>query len=867
MNIQGLNSIFHTVSRTIQRVSGGIANANSLLTTASLSVLTLITIGGCRCHEPRPEPIENGTALSLLHLAPTSLTLPDQSRPDGATPPDAIPLDAGWSYVQKTSKGMYKYRTTLPIRPRGLFFHRAQPGLTVSHRNGEEVPYARYVKRDHTYWWHDQTYLYLLSPEERDTPEADEFTLHYARAVEREKRLNYALSGMSDPFEFSRIEINDGWENRLGLLLPAPASAQWDLSIPPAGELHLTLGMVEPEILQGAPSDGAWLRVDVTDEQGLETAVQRIPIKAGSFQGERIDLSPWSGDYVRLKLTTEPGDSAAYDYVFLGDPVVSTRKKDPKRVVLVFIDTLRPDHMSLYGYERPTSPKLDAFATQAVVFTQARSVAPWTLPSARTVLTGRHPEYYDATPTLPARLREEGYTSAMFAGNVYLSANFGMTRDWGLHKVGLWPSAREVTDDALAWLDDHDSQDVLLQVHYMDPHLPYKEPGTYRHLFAGDGCCGLREEFHLSDVRRAHIKTEEDRQYIRDRYDNNIRYATDQIDRLLQTLSPNDVVVVYADHGEEFWDHRQFEHGHSLFDELLRVPLIVAGPGLTPSRLDAPVSLLDITPTVLDMLGLEPHGKLDGASLVPLAEGDEDAQAWFETRDLAFGRPLYGTERWGVLSGEQKWTTHEGREALYDLGVDAGEADNLLRHDQNLAGPDLREAMGRALGREAPVSYRLVNTPYRKGIPNHDLVVTVKVPGGVAQHWVGDDPLNQSSAATRMIDEETLEVRWHSGFRQTREVYFVPNKTLAETTHQLHFEVVDGDARKTMFVPKALAAEPGKIRTPFIRAAMPERVVALTWGLAPAPNSETQALEGRDDEMNELLEAMGYVDRDDPITP
>ena len=79
--------------------------------------------------------------------------------------------------------------------------------------------------------------------------------------------------------------------------------------------------------------------------------------------------------------------------------------------------------------------------------------------------------------------------------------------------------------------------------------------------------------------------------------------------------------------------------------------------------------------------------------------------------------------------------------------------------------------------------------------------------------------------------------------------------------------MVDGDARKTMFVPKALAAEPGKIRTPFIRAAMPERVVALTWGLAPAPNSETQALEGRDDEMNELLEAMGYVDRDDPITP
>lgn len=867
MNIQGLNLLFHILNRSARRLRRVLSNPNCLSTTTGLLLLTLLTIGGCQCQEPRPEAIESGAAISLLELSPTSLSVPDQSRPDGGAPPEAIPLDAGWSYVQRTSKGMYKYRAALPIRPRGLFFHRAQPGLSLQDRKGDPIPYARYVKREHTYWWHDQTYLYLLSPTERETPEGGEFTLHYAKAVEREKRLNHGLSGQSDPFDFARIEINDGWENRLGLLLPAPASAQWELAVPPAGELHLTLGMVKPEILQGDPSDGAWLEVRVHDDQGVETLVDRRSIQAGDFKNLRFDLSPWSGRDIRLSLTTEPGDSPHYDYVFVGDPFVSTRKQDPTRVVLVFIDTLRPDHLSLYGYERPTSPKLDAFAENAVVFTEARSVAPWTLPSARTVLTGRHPEYYDATPTLPARLRQEGYASAMFAGNVYLSANFGMTRDWGLHEVGLWPSAREVTDDALAWLADHDSQDVLLQVHYMDPHLPYKEPGTYRHLFAGEGCCGLREEFHLSDVRRAHIRTDEDRQYIRDRYDNNIRYATDQIDRLLQTLSPNDIVVVYADHGEEFWDHRQFEHGHSLFDELLRVPLIVSGPGLTPSRVDAPVSLLDITPTVLDMLGLEATTQLDGASLLPLASGDEDATAMFETRDLAFGRPLYGTERWGVLSGEQKWTTHEGREALYDLGVDPQESDNLLRQDQTRAGPELREAMGRALGREAPVSYRLVNTPYRKGTPQHDLVVTVQVPGGVARHWVGDDPLNQSSAATRMLNEETLEVRWHEGFRQTREVYFVPNKPIAETTHLLHFEVVDGDARKTMFVPKALPAEPGKIRTPFIRATLPERVVALTWGLAPAPNDETQALQGRDDEMNELLEAMGYVDRDEPITP
>jgi arylsulfatase A-like enzyme len=827
----------------------------------------MLCLVGCTCQTPRPEAIQNGAAISLLELQPASLTLPDQSRPNAAPPQSDIPLDARWKYVHHTSKGMYKYRTSLPIRPRGLFFHRGQPGLSLKTKDGTDIAYARYVKRDHSFWWHDRTYLYLLSPEKRAVPERGEFTLHYDKAVEREQRLNFSFSGKTDPFDFARIEINDGWKNRLGLLLPAPAMAEWDFTVPPAAEFTFVLGMVEPEIQEGAPSEGAWLEIFVEDEQGVKKSVQRIGTKPGSFEDRRLDLSAWSGQAIRLTLESQPGERAVYDYLFVGDPIVSTRKLEPRRVVMVFIDTLRPDHLSLYGYDRPTSPKLDAFASEAVVFTQARSVAPWTLPSARSVLTGRHPEYYDSTPTLPARLRREGFTSAMFAGNVYLSANFGMTRDWGLHTVGLWPSAKEVTDDALAWLETHEGQDVLLQVHYMDPHLPYKEPGTYRHLFAGDGCCGLREEFHLSDVRKAHIKTDEDKQYIKDRYDNNIRYATDQIDRLFQILSPQDVVIVYADHGEEFWDHRQFEHGHSLFDELLRVPLVISGPGLKPARLDTPVSLLDVTPTILDMLGLETSGPFDGASLTPLMRGEEFAKDLFETRNLAFGRPLYGTERWGVVSGERKWTTHEGREALYDLEMDGLEQNNLLRHDQTLAGPELREAMGRALGREAPVSYRLVNTPYRLGTPNHDLVVTVHVPGGVAQHWVGDDPLNQSSASTRMIDEEHLEVRWHKGFRQTREVYFVPVLPIADTTHQLHFDIVDGDAHKTMFVPKSLPAQPGKVRTPFIRATLPQRVVALTWGLAPAPNADTQALEGRDDEMNELLEAMGYVDRDETPEP
>lgn len=828
----------------------------------SLFVFSTLVLTACSFGSSRPDPLDGRHVISLTDLPPVAIDLPQQTRAKQASPPDAIPLTSGWSYAGKTSKEMYKYEVRLPIRPRGLFFHRAQPGMTLTDASGTALPYDRYRKRDVPYWWHDRDTIYVLSPEKVDASSWSGHQLRYPTATERERRLNLTLSGYDDPLQFAHLEANDGWTNRNGLLIPAPGHIAWDVEVPPSGELSFTIGSVAPEIREVAVSDDATLQVEVTDASGEPVVLKTIRVREGRYERERLNLETYSGQTVRLTLRSGVGKEAGYDYVFVGEPMIATRRRTPQRVVLVFIDTLRPDHMSLYGYARPTSAAIDDFANEGAVFSNARSIAPWTLPSARTVITGRQPEFYDTSEALPDLLRAEGYATAMFAGNVYLSANFQMTKGWGTHKVSMWPSAKDVTNDAIRWLEEHDGQDALLQVHYMDPHLPYKEPGAYRHLFAGEGCCGLREEFHLSDVRAAKIQTDEERQYIKDRYDNNIRYATDQIARLFETLGPEDVVVLFSDHGEEFWDHRQFEHGHTLFDELLRVPLAIHGPNIPSGRVEQPVSLLDITPTVLDVLNV-PHGPMDGVSLLPAMRGDADALALLETRDLAFGRPLYGTERWGVLSGEQKWSTHEGREALYDLGVDAGEQNNLLRKNQNLAGPELREAMGRALGRDAPVSYRLVNTVYRKGVPKNDLVATVHVPGGVRHHWVGEDPLNRSSAATKMLDDETLEIRWHAGFRGTREVYFVPEAAVDATTHALHFAIADDGMTKEMYVPKALSSSPGKVRTPIVRARLPNRTLGLTWGLAPVPAEQAAPIQGRDDEMNALLEAMGYVAHDE----
>jgi arylsulfatase A-like enzyme len=593
-------------------------------------------------------------------------------------------------------------------------------------------------------------------------------------------------------------------------------------------------------------------------------------LTVGEFPLQRVDLSAFAGREVEVVFRSDPAGDAHYDYVFLGEPAVASRKQAPRRVLMVFVDTLRPDHLGVYGYARPTSPKLDAWAEQATVFEQARTVAPWTLPSAQTAITGRHPEYYPSTPTLPARLRERGFATAMFAGNVYLSANFGMTRDWGLHRVGMWPMAEDVTDDALAWLEAHEGRDALLLVHYMDPHLPYKEPKSYRHLFAGDGCCGLREEFHLSDVKRAQVDTPEERQYILDRYDNNVRYATDQVARLLEAVDEQDVVVFYADHGEEFWEHKGFEHGHTLFDELLRIPLIVKGPGLPAgARVKEPVSLLDIVPTVLDLLKLPaPAAPLDGLSLVPAARGDSPARLALSGRDLAFGRPLYGTERWGVLHGTDKWTTNEGREALYHLDEDPGEADNVLRNDQAAAGAQFRDYLARGLGRPVPVSYRLAATAWTaKGTPPHDLVVTLRAPGGFQAAWVGDDPLDNSSATAKILEDGSAEVRWLAGHKFGREVYVLPNGPVGEVTHAMTITVQEGSIEKTFQIPASQPAQPGSTRLPLARAKTEHRGVGITWGLAPQRTREMAELMGRDAELNTMLESMGYTDPRDEAAP
>jgi hypothetical protein len=315
------------------------------------------------------------------------------------------------------------------------------------------------------------------------------------------------------------------------------------------------------------------------------------------------------------------------------------------------------------------------------------------------------------------------------------------------------------------------------------------------------------------------------------------------------------VVILLSDHGEELWDHGGFEHGHTLYEELLRVPLIVRAPGVSAARIDAPVSLLDVAPTILELVGAPPVPAADGRSLVPLLRGDSGAAASFAARDLAFGRPLYGPEAWGVLHGAEKWTVREGDEDLFDLAADPGERRDLAR-----AGPSRTEAfperLGAALGTEVRAALRL-NAGASRVAPAHDLVIALTVPGGVDAAWVGEDPAHRSSADVHVAGD-TVIATWHRGFRGPREVWVVPAAPIDAIAPTLE-GALRTPTGATPLVREDRVAPPGTEPAPLLSGALGSRSITVSVSPTPLPVWAPGAIAGFDAELAEMLQAMGYA--------
>ncbi len=401
--------------------------------------------------------------------------------------------------------------------------------------------------------------------------------------------------------------------------------------------------------------------------------------------------------------------------------------ESPPDIVLVVVDTLRADHLGVYGYPRPTSPAIDAFASQATVFENATSAAPWTLPSVMSIMTGRLPSSHRVEndglrlareiPTLAEVLAAGGYDTAGFVSHIYVDRPFGFERgfaafeDFGLSRPGyrpeanLEPTADRVTDAALAWIARRGSRPFFLFVHYFDPHWPYAPPAATRDLFpnsyAGPWDATYDSISKFQDPERP--LPDGYRQFLIDRYDGEIRFVDEQWRRLLEGLrrsgrAGRTWVVLTGDHGEEFKEHGSMGHGRQLYQEAIRVPLIVgrAAPGAASggSRTNAPVSSIDLFPTLTQIAGLAGTPGVQGRSLgfTPGAAGlaePADRAVISETARL-------GALRKAVRRGGLKLirVMEENRVELYDLPSDPAERKDLSRERAAEARALLRDLFG-----------------------------------------------------------------------------------------------------------------------------------------------------------------------------
>lgn len=415
-----------------------------------------------------------------------------------------------------------------------------------------------------------------------------------------------------------------------------------------------------------------------------------------------------------------------------------------KHVILLTVDTLRADALRVYSDRAPPTPNLNALAADSVVFDQAVSAAPWTLPAFSSIMTGLSPTVHQTiqrtsrlpdVPTLAERMRAAGYRTTAIGRNPFLLPPFGLARGFERYEMYPAPGSRslggavlrwafperfglDVTTDgitrkAVRWLTENRERRFFLWIHYFDPHVPYEPPSAY----APKGTPPERIGTSFEDTARLRdgylVPTREEIEWLRALYHAEVRYVDDNIGVLMEALKrlgiyDEALIVFTSDHGEEFAEHGGYDHGHTVYDELLRVPLFVKEPGLPKAaRIAAAVSTESITPTILELCGIEHDPTtFSSPSLVPCTP---DGVARRADRPIVSTGCMWHEQQIAVRFGGMKYIFRplSEREELYDLARDPRErlsrvvsspgmlrrARELLReHDQRSL--ELRERLG-----------------------------------------------------------------------------------------------------------------------------------------------------------------------------
>ena len=490
----------------------------------------------------------------------------------------------------------------------------------------------------------------------------------------------------------STVRLGD--EERQAIALSRRSTLRYYLMVPEDGKLGFGIGV------EGEGQAPFSVEVSADGQPG-------VSVLSGAASAEwadhKVDLSRFAGDTVRVDLVASGQGTGrvAWNSPRLLVPERAKRALEPaKNVVVVVIDTLRADKLRPFNPNtRVKTPAVDRFALEGAVFELAQAPENWTKPSVASILTGLHPLTHQqktgeaALPSsallLSEHLKDNGFSTGSFIANGYVSDRFGFEQGWDDYtnyiREGKSTEAKDVFNEAGKWIEAHKEERFFAYVQTIDPHVPYDPPGEYLRMYDPSEYSGqVRPRMTGDLLEKAKRRPPQvvfdarDKRRIEALHDGEItqhdHFFGAFLDRLAALgLSDDTLIVVTSDHGEEFDDHGSWGHGHSVYQELLHVPLMFRLPKRIPgaTKVGHAVSTLDISATVTELLGVPEMPQNEGHSLVSLMHGEAPAQPTVAFSDFQDDRRVITTGQWKLILRGNLTST------MFDLKADPKEKTQL----------------------------------------------------------------------------------------------------------------------------------------------------------------------------------------------
>ncbi len=512
------------------------------------------------------------------------------------------------------------------------------------------------------------------------------------RSSREKRRLAAAFYRFEVPFEdwTARAGPFGGTDN--GILVPSGGRISFFLELPPRARLRLGVGAEDPSQLR-APAGSAvtvtiaaeggelWKETFTLPRIGTETWERELPLLPESplevtFRAESHDL------LLRPEILVPP----------VAEKHFASHPASPRpNIVVLVLDGASAKRMGLYGGKEDTTPVLDALGRESVVFDAVVTQAVYTIASIGSLLTGQYPERHQSVSfadrlrgdvvTLPSILSRAGYRTAAFPGNAVVSKTFGLDRGYQdffpvWERRGYTGHGDSVVSAFESWIAERPQEPFFAYLHLREPHFPYNPPPPYDTRFGPDAPFpgGIEDAAVVDELNRKAASgeppSEEVLARVRGLYLGNLAYADSLVGKVLGMLEPSTVVVVTADHGEALFEHGYLGHNTQLYEESIRIPLLIRAPGFAPRRVRDLVELIDLTPTLLELAGVAEASGLQGRSLVPALAGSP-----LSNPRLAFSRTLWAKPRYSARGERFKliWDSRTGASELYDLENDPEE--------------------------------------------------------------------------------------------------------------------------------------------------------------------------------------------------